>query len=205
MSNDSAAMNEKKDKLIAMGHQKGRICIADLSAMGVSRSYLQYLAKRGIFRRLARGVYVPADHISENETLQAVSATVPQGVICLLSALQFHELTTQMPMKVWVAIQRNQAIPKRSNFALRIVRLEQKYFECGIEEHILQGTSLRVYSPAKTVVDCFKFRNRIGIDIAREALKETLDQGKASVDEIHKYAKICRMLTVMRPYLEIVR
>jgi predicted transcriptional regulator of viral defense system len=198
-------MNDKKAKLISMAHRKGQLRIVDLAQIGASRNYLSSLSKQGIFRRIARGVYVLADQISENETLQAVTAAVPHGVICLLSALQFHEITPQMPMETWIAIERNQAIPKIKDFAIRIVRLELNYFDCGIEEHQIQGAAVRVYSPAKTVVDCFKFRNKIGIDVAREALKESLAQSKATIDEIYRYAKICRMLNVMRPYLEIVR
>lgn len=198
-------MNAKKAKLIAMARRKGRLCTADLAKIGTSRNYLAYLAKQGVFRRIARGIYVLADQISENETLQAANLAVPHGVICLLSALQFHEITTQMPMETWVAIERNQAIPKIKDSALRIVRLKKKYFDCGIEQHQLQGSTIRVYSPAKTVVDCFKFRNKIGLDIARESLKDSLSQGKATVDEIYHHAKICRMLNIMRPYLEIVR
>ena len=198
-------MNRKTAQIIAMAHRKGRLCSADLAEIGASRNSLAYLTKKGILRRIVRGVYVPADQISENETLQAVSLAVSHGVICLLSALQFHEITTQMPIETWIAIKRNQAIPKTKDFALRIVRLEEKYFDCGIEQHQLQGSTIRVYSPAKTVVDCFKFRNKIGLDIAREALKDSLAQGKATVDKIYHHAKICRMLNVMRPYLEIVR
>jgi len=198
-------MNDKKAKLIAMAHRKGQLRTADLAQIGASRNFLASLAKQGIFRRIARGVYVLTNQISENEALQAASAAIPHGIICLLSALQFHEITTQMPMEIWIAIERNQAIPKIKDFALRIIRLEQKYFDCGIEEHQIQGVTVRVYSPAKTVVDCFKFRNKVGIDVAREALKESLAQGKATVDEIYRCAKICRMLNVMRPYLEIVR
>ena len=192
------------EQITDMARRRGRVSSADLAEIGASRTTLAYLAKKGVLRRIARGVYVPADQISENETLQAVSLAVPHGVVCLLSALQFHEITTQMPMETWIAIERNQAIPKSRDFSLRIVRLGKIYFECGIEAHRLQGSTVRVYCPAKTVVDCFKFRNKIGLDIAREALKDSLSQGKATLDEIHRYAKICRMLTVMRPYLEMV-
>ncbi len=192
------------EQITDMAHRRGRVSSADLAEIGASRTTLAYLAKKGVLRRIARGVYVPADQISENETLQAISLAVPHGVVCLLSALQFHEITTQMPMETWIAVERNQAIPKSRNFSLHIVRLGNIYFECGIEAHRLQGSTVRVYCPAKTVVDCFKFRNKIGLDIAREALKDSLSQGKATLDEIHRYAKICRMLTVMRPYLEMV-
>ena len=197
-------MPKRTEQITALASQRGRLSSTDLAEIGASRTTLAYLAKKGVLRRIARGVYVPADQISENETLQAVSLAVPHGVVCLLSALQFHEITTQMPMETWIAVERNQTIPKSKNFSLRIVRLGKMYYKCGIEQHHLQGSTIRVYSPAKTVVDCFKFRNKIGLDIAREALKDSLSQGKATLDEIHRYAKICRMLTVMRPYLEMV-
>jgi len=192
------------EQIAEMARRRGRVSAADLAEIGASRTTLAYLAKKGVLRRIARGVYVPADQISENETLEAASLAVPHGVVCLLSALQFHEITTQMPIETWIAVERNQSIPKPREIALRIVRLGNIYFECGIEAHGLQGSTVRVYCPAKTVVDCFKFRNKIGLDIAREALKDSLSQGKATLDEIHRYAKICRMLTVMRPYLEMV-
>lgn len=188
-----------------MAHPNGRISTADLAAIGASRTILPYLVNKGILRRIARGVYVAADQILQDETFQAVSLTVPHGVICLLSALQFHEITTQMPMETWVAIERSRTIPKSDKTALRIVQLSHDSFYCGIEEHTLQGIKVRVYSPAKTVVDCFKFRNKIGIDVAREALKDSISQGKATIDEIWRCAKICRVLNVMRPYLEMIR
>ena len=198
-------MKEATKKILDIARRKGRIRSADLIGIGASRTSLAYLASRGILRRITRGVYVPADHIAENETFQSASLAVPHGVICLLSALQFHEMTTQMPMKVWIAVERNQTVPKHKNNSFRIIVVNKTHFACGIEEHQIQGVTVRVYSPAKTVVDCFKFRNKIGLDVAREALKESLAQGKATVDEIYRYAKICRMLNVMRPYLEIIR
>ena len=197
-------MDHMTDQIIDLARQKGRLSSTDLAEIGASRTTLAYLVKKGLLRRITRGVYVPADHISENETLEAASLAVPNGVICLLSALQFHEITTQMPMETWIAVERNQAIPKSKDLALRIVRFGKTYFECGIEQHSLQDSIIRVYSPSKTVVDCFKFRNKIGLDIAREALKDSLTQGKATMDEIYHYAKTCRMLRVMRPYLEMV-
>ena len=197
-------MNSMTKKIMAMAHRKGQLSSADLIKIGASRTALAYLAKKGILRRIARGVYVPAEQISENETLQAVSLAVPHGVICLLSALQFHEITTQIPMEIWIAVERNQTIPKNKDLSLCIVQLSHTHFSCGIEQHQLQGSTIRVYSPAKTVVDCFKFRNKIGLDVAREALKDSLAQKKATVDEIYRHAKICRMLSVMRPYLEMV-
>jgi len=198
-------VKEMTQKIIDIAARKGRITSADLVDIGASRTSLAYLASRGILRRIARGIYVPADQIANNETFQSVSLAVPHGVICLLSALQFHEITTQMPVEVWIAIERNHTVPKYKGNPLRVVFVSEAHFACGIEEHQIQGVTVRVYSPSKTVVDCFKFRNKLGIDVAREALKESIAQGKATVDEIYRCAKICRMFNVMRPYLEIVR
>jgi predicted transcriptional regulator of viral defense system len=191
-------------QIIDIARQKGRISTDKLAEIGANRTILPYLAQRGILRRIARGIYVPADQIMQDETFQAVSLAVPHGVICLLSALQFHEITTQMPMETWIAVERGRTIPKSENLHLRIVQLSHEHFCCGIDECIIQGIKVRVYSPAKTVVDCFKFRNTIGIDIALEALKQSISQSKATKDEIWRYAKICRMLNVMRPYLEMI-
>jgi len=198
-------MKNATKEIIDIACQNGQITSVDIVDVGISRTSLAYLAKRGILRRIARGVYVPFEHISKNETLQMACLTAPHGVICLLSALQFHEITTQIPMKVWIAIERKKTVPKQLNNQFSIVFVNKSHFSCGIEEYQIEGAKLRVYSPAKTVVDCFKFRNKVGLDIALEALKDALAQGKATIDEIYHYAKICRMLNVMRPYLEIVR
>lgn len=197
-------MKSSTKKIIAIAQKKGQIRSGDLVSIGVSRTMLAYLSNNGILRRIARGVYIPTDRIPEHETFLAVAAAVPNGVICLLSALQFHEITTQMPMETWVAIDRNCAVPKFKQPRLRIVKLSGQAFSEGIEEYPTDGMTIRVYCLAKTVVDCFKFRNRIGLDIAREALVDCIAQKKATRDEIYHYARLCRMDRVMRPYLEMV-
>ncbi len=197
-------MDTVTDKIVKMARKKGRLKAADLADIKASRTMLAHLANKGVLRRLVRGVYVLADYISENEAFIEIAAAVPHGVICLLSALQFHEITTQMPMEAWVAIERGSTVPRSGRLRLRIVKFSGSAFFEGIEEHQSNGITIRVYSPAKTVVDCFKFRNRIGIDIAREALVDCLAQKKATRDEIYRYAKLCRMVRVMRPYLEMV-
>jgi predicted transcriptional regulator of viral defense system len=176
----------------------------DLEEIGASRTMLPYLAERGLLRRISRGAYAAADYLPEYESFLAAAVAVPHGVICLLSALQFHEITTQMPNETWVAIKRGKRMPTVKKLNLRIVKLSGPAFSEGIENHDADGVSTRVYSPAKTVVDCFKFRNRIGLDVAREALLDTLEQRKATRDEIWRMAKYCRMTRVMRPYLEMV-
>jgi len=192
------------EKIMAMARRKGIIRAADVRKIGASRTLLSYLARRGELRRVARGAYAPVDYIAERATFVEAALAVPHGVFCLLSALQFHEITTQMPPETWVAIERGRHEPAGSRMALRIVKFSGKAFSEGIEKHREGSVTLRVYSPAKTVVDCFKFRNRIGLDVAREALVDTLANRKATRDEIWRYAKRCRMARVMRPYLEMV-
>jgi predicted transcriptional regulator of viral defense system len=191
-------------EIIALAQKRGVIRATDLEEIGASRTLLPYLAGKGVLRRIARGAYVLADRILEHETFLEVVTAVPHGVICLLSALQFHEITTQMPMEVWIAIERGRRRPSGGKLSLRVVKLGRAAFAEGIEEHDTDGVAIRVYSPAKTVVDCFKFRNRVGLDMAREALRDALAQKKVTRDEIWRIAKCCRMSRVMRPYLEMV-
>ncbi len=193
------------DEIIALAERCGVVRTADLKKIGASRTLLAYLAKRGVLRRVARGAYVLAEHISEQETFLEIAVAVPHGVICLVSALQFHEITTQMPLEGWVAIERGKYVPTSAKIPLRIVKFSGPAFFEGIEKRETDGVTIRVYSPAKTVVDCFKFRHRIGLDVAREALLDAIDQKKATRDEIWRYAKQCRMARIMRPYLEMVR
>jgi predicted transcriptional regulator of viral defense system len=127
---------------------------------------------------------------------------VPKGVVCLLSALRFHDLTTQSPFEVWLAIGEKARLPKLDNPPLRIVRFSQKTLIYGVQEHSIEGVAVRVYSPAKTVADCFRYRNKIGLDVALEALRECKRKRRATTDDIWKAAKACRVANVMRPYLE---
>jgi predicted transcriptional regulator of viral defense system len=187
------------DKVIDIFKAKGTVCAADMKKAGISRTTLHYMTNRGILRRVARGVYTLAGHYLTFEAFAQVMTSSPRSVICLLSALQFHEMTTQMPGETWVAIESKASRPRVPN--IRVVKLTGKAFSEGIETHQKEGLSVRVYCAAKTVVDCFKFRNKIGV--AREALIDCLNQKKATRDEIWKYAKICRMTNIMRPYLEM--
>lgn len=191
------------DRIIEMAQERGVIRATDLERIGCQRTLLPYLAEKGVLRRIARGAYALADYTSEHETFLATAAAVPHGVICLLSALRFHEITTQMPVKTWVAIERGTHTPTGRDLNLQVVKLTGVAFSEGIEVREADGIPIRVYSPGKTVVDCFKFRNRIGLDVAVEALRDTLDQKKATRDEIWRLAKCCRMARVMRPYLEM--
>jgi len=127
---------------------------------------------------------------------------MPSGIICLLSALRFHGLTTQSPYEIWMAIGHKARSPKKPGIPIRITRYSGKSLTSGVEQHKIEGVSIRVYNPAKTVADCFKFRNKIGLDVALEALRDCYRSRKCTMDELWKYAKICRVANIMKPYLE---
>ena len=175
----------------------------DLSDRGLSRKRLMQLTQSGYLERVGRGLYRQPDApITENHTLAQVAARVPQGVICLLSALQFHELTTQNPWQVWLLIEKGGRTPQIDYPPLRVLRASGDAFSTGIEEHTLEGVPVRVTCVAKTVADCFKYRNKIGLDVALEALRECLRERTADRAALHRYARICRVEKVMQPYLE---
>lgn len=177
----------------------------DLEAQGIPREYLLRLYRRGLLNRTSRGLYVLAEvPVTENHGLAVAAKQMPNGVICLLSALRFHGLTTQEPHEVWIALD-NKASQRRVSWpALRIVRFSGPALTEGIERHLIEGVRVRMFGAAKTVADCFKYRNKIGVDVAIEALKDALRRNKATVDEIHSFAKVCRVARVIRPYLEAV-
>lgn len=192
------------ETILSLAARKKVIRAADLAEAGITRTLLSYLQKRGMLRRIARGAYVLTDAIPEYGSFLEAAAAVPHGVICLLSALQFHEITTQMPMETWIAVQRGHYTSARTVSSLRIVQFSGAAFSQGIETHGSGGAVIRVYSPAKTIVDCFRFRNRIGLEIAQEALRDGLRHRKATRDDIWKLAGCCHMSNVMRPYLESI-
>jgi len=161
------------------------------------------MAKEGILTRIKPGVY-QSNHrnVSEFESFEDISLQAPNAVVTLLSALQFHGLTTENPHQVWIAIQCGQRVPKIKYPPTRHVIFSEKAYKFGIEEHISQGVILKIYSVAKTIADCFKYRHKIGLDVAIEALKDALKSKKASINEIWEAAKICRVQNVIRPYVE---
>ena len=182
---------------------KGVVRPVDLDAYGIQRKYLNILFHKGLLDRIGRGLYTAKEaEPTEHRSLAEVCKRVPSGVVCLLSALQFHGLTTQMPHQVWLAIDVKAREPNEPNLPLRIMRFSGAALNEGVEEHEVEGVRVRVYSPAKTVVDCFKFRNKIGLDVALEALRDCRRQHRCSNDELWKYAKVCRQTNVMQPYME---
>jgi len=171
--------------------------------LGIHPRYLYDMREAGMIEAVSRGLYRLADMppLSKPD-LATVALRVPQGVLCLVSALAFHEITTQIPHEVHVALAKGSEKPRLKFPPLRCVWLSGKAFSEGVETHKVDGIELRVYSPEKTVADCFKFRNRIGLDVAVEALKYCREKKRSKPDVLLKYAKICRVARIMQPYIE---
>ncbi len=175
----------------------------DLTAQGFNRVQVQQAVQAGLLERAGRGLYrPPGADITEKHTLAEVGKQVPNGIVCLLSALNFHRLTTQNPHEVWLALGHKNWSPRGHHVGLRIVRLSGSALNEGVETHAVEGVPLRVYNPAKTVADCFKFRHKIGLDVALEALRETWRARRATMKDLERYARVDRVAKVMRPYLE---
>ena len=190
-------------QILEMVQQAGVLRPRDLDAHGIPRIYLSRLCERGYLQRVGRGLYVlPHADVSEHHTLAEACKRVPHGVVCLLSALRFHGLTTQSPFEVWLAIANKAWRPHVDYPRLRFLRYSARALEAGVEEHAIEGVIVCIYNPAKTVVDCFKYRNKIGVDIAVQALRDCRRQRRCTNDELWHFAKICRVANVMRPYME---
>ena len=191
------------EKVLDLVRKNGVMRPRDLKAYGIPPSYLHRLYRRGLLERVGRGLYtLPDSAVTEHHSLVEAVRQAPRAVVCLLSALRFHGLSTQAPFEVWLAIGSKDWQPKIDYPAIRFVRFSGKAFTEGVETHDIEGASVKIYNPAKTVADCFKYRNKIGLDVALEALRDCLDQRKCSVDDLWHYARICRVSNIMRPYLE---
>src|ERR1700722_3466765 len=189
--------------ILALARERKIIRPRDLGK--IPTMHLVRLVEKGRLVRLGRGVYsLPDGRSTEHHSLAVVAKLAPRSVVCLLSALRFHELTTQQPSEVWVAIGNKSWVPTSGSIKLRIIRFTGDALKAGIENHEIESVSVRIFNPAKTVADCFKHRNTIGLDVAIEALKDALKRKKATVDEIERYARICRVSRIIRPYLEAV-
>ncbi|MEP0773111.1 MAG: AbiEi antitoxin N-terminal domain-containing protein [Acidobacteriota bacterium] len=175
----------------------------DLEQAGVSRTQLRRLVSRGLLERVGRGLYrVPEAPVTERQHLAEAARRVPGGVICLLSALRFHGLTTQNPFEIWMAIDRKAWRPRLEHPRLRLFYLSGPALKEGVEEHRISAVTVRVFSAAKTVADCFKFRNKIGIDVAVEALREYRKMYPKQLEIVWRFAEVDRVTRVIRPYLE---
>ena len=191
------------DDALEFVRRAGVIRSRDLEAQGVSRKHLSRLVERGLVDRVARGVYVASDaEYTEGHALAEAAKRVPNGVICLLSALRYHELTTQLPWEVWIGIGNKAWAPRESGSVLRVIRYSASTLALGLEHHTIEGVDVAIFDPAKTVVDCFKYRSTVGFDVALEALRDCWRRRLTTMDELWHYAEACRMTNVMRPYLE---
>ena len=177
----------------------------DLVAAGFTRSELSRGVAAGELVRVGRGLYARPDfELSEHGSLATVAKRAPGVVFCLLTALRLHELTTQAPFEVWIAIGNKSHPPRLDYPPLRTMRFSEVSLRAGLETRLIDGVRVQITGVAKTVADCFKFRNKIGLDVALEALRDALESRKTSADELWKYAKINRVTNVMRPYLDAV-
>ncbi len=191
--------------MLALVREAGVFRPRDLVPHGIPRTALSRLEKRGKVRRIARGLYELAEpEATEYTDLMTVCKRVPKGVVCLISALNFHRMTTQMPYAVWLAIAHKAHRPKIEHPPVRIVRFSGEALTFGVETHRIGGVGVRVTSPAKTVADCFKYRNEVGTDVAVEALRAFRRDRKGSMDDLWEAAEVCRVTRVMRPYLESI-
>ena len=194
---------EGRKRLLRIVRQRGILAAREVGELGIHRQVLTRLTREGALVRVARGRYSLPDHpATEHHGLALVAAAVPRAVICLLSALSFHGVGTQLPHEVWVAIDRRARRPALRYPPLRVVRFGGRSLEEGVEVHRLEGQAVRVYGVAKTVADLFKYRNKVGMDVALEALHDAWRNRRFTMDEIDRYARVCRVERVMRPYVE---
>jgi len=201
----SRAAQPGRERVLALLRRRGVIRSRDLGRWGLDTKLLTCLEREGRIERRARGVYTLSDaDLGERQTLLEVATRVPHGVICLLTALSFHKLTTQNPAKVWLAVERDARAPRAQDLPLRVIRMSGAAFRAGMETHRINGVRVRVYDAAKTVVDCFKFRNKVGLDVAIEALRDYLSRRGTTTDALWRYARIDRVANIMRPYIEAV-
>jgi len=192
-----------RERTLKLARRARGVTPRELADQGIHRQVLTRLVADGQIERVARGVYrLPEQPITEHHGLALAAAAIPQGVICLLSALQYHGIGTQLPSEVWIALDRRAWRPGLTYPPLRIVRFTGKALTAGVETRRIEGRPLKVYSLAKTVADCFKYRNKIGLDVALEALREGWRARRFTMAEVDRYAAICRVHRVMRPYLE---
>ncbi|TWO70036.1 transcriptional regulator [Caenimonas sedimenti] len=194
-----------EQSLLRLARRRPLLRSRDVMAASIPTSVLSRLVTAGKLKRVGRGVYsLPNQPITEHQSLAEVALRVPQGVVCLVSALRFHGIGTQAPFEVWLAIPKNLPVPRIDQPSLRPVRMSGTALAEGIERHVIEGVPVQVFNVAKTVADCFKYRNKIGIDVALEALREGWAQRKFRMDDLWHYATVDRVSNVIRPYLESV-
>ena len=197
------ANDTQTQRVLELASQRGLLRASHLQELGIARVVLSRLTARGQLVRVGRGVYrLPDAQGAEHESLATIAVKVPQAVFCLLTALQMHELTTQLPRQVWIAMPQGSHVPKMDYPPVKMVQFSGEAYGQGIEVVRADQVELRVYGVAKTIADCFKHRNKVGLDVAIEALREAMAANKTNANDLWRFAKICRVANVMRPYLE---
>ena len=197
------ANDTQTQRVLELASQRGMLRASHLQELGIARVVLSRLTARGQLERVGRGVYrLPDAQGAEYESLATIAVKVPQAVFCLLTALQIHELTTQLPRQVWIAMPQGSHAPKMDYPPVKMVQFSGEAYAQGIEAVRVDQVELRVYGVAKTIADCFKHRNKVGLDVAIEAFREALAANKTNANDLWRFAKICRVANVMRPYLE---
>jgi predicted transcriptional regulator of viral defense system len=191
------------EKALSKARKMAVVTAREAARHGIHSQVLTRLVREGSLERIARGQYrLPDQPLTEHHTLAVVARAAPAGVVCLLSALSYHGVGTQIPHEVWLAIHRRARQPSLRYPPLRVVKFSGKAFTEGVETHEVEGQSVRIYSVAKTLADLFKYRNKIGLDVALEGLREAWRERRFTMDEMDRFARICRVERVMKPYLE---
>lgn len=192
-----------KEKLLEFAGKKKIFRASEVQQeLNLPRTYLSRLVGEGLLEKVGYGLYSLADgDFTEKQSLLEVAVKVPNGVLCLLSALRFHDLTTQNPFEVWLAIPRSAHIPKVETVQTRIFRFAPKVYQAGIETHLIEGIEVKVYSAAKTIADCFYYQKTVGLDVALEALRDAWRTRQATMDKLYHFAEVRNIKKVMMPYL----
>ncbi|MEH6549999.1 MAG: type IV toxin-antitoxin system AbiEi family antitoxin domain-containing protein [Pseudomonadales bacterium] len=197
------SQSSKRQQVIDYARNHAIVRPSDLTRLGLPKDYLYQLSKDQVLVRIGRGMYQwPQRKAGNNQSLIEAVKQAPKAVVALLSALSFHNFTTQNPHEVWLAIDRKGWQPKIHYPPVRFVSISGLLIGEGVEYHTVDGAEIKVSSPARTVADCFKYRNKIGLDVALEALREGWREKRFTMDELVHYAQLCRVKNVMQPYLE---
>ena len=192
-------------RLLALAQGRSVLRARDVAAHGIHTGTLTRMAKSGTLEKVGPGRYrLATSNVTESHSLVLACGIVPSSVVCLSTALLFHNIGTQLPREVWLAVPRGTRVPAFASPPIRVARIAPALFDLGIEEHRIEGGLVRVYSVIRTVVDCFRFRNKLGLDVALEALIEARRSRRLDLNELDRIAKVLRMDRVMRPYLEMM-
>lgn len=201
----NATTTTHEQQVLRLARARTLLRARDVAQHGLPTIALTRLVQAGKLQRVARGLYgLPGAEISEHRSLAEVSARVPRGVVCLLSALRVHEIGTQAPHEVWIAIPPHMTSPRMDQPAIRVVRMSDAALTDGLDHLKIDGVNVPVFTAARTVVDCFRFRNKIGLDVALEALRDGWNQRKFTLDDLWRHATRGRVANVMRPYIEAI-